>query len=123
MNLKMSAFIVSIVLSFSAVSASAEIHTWAGFCCGDGPDGTCGIGQSGAKDFAKEAAQAWQIYNGWPYADKIRIGGDQTGCSYQCTCPVSMLRHWKFEYHHLTTSDPWVEFNQTITWGNCVLAP
>ncbi len=34
-----------------------------------------------------------------------------------------MLRHWNFEYHRLTLNDPWVEFNRTITWANCVLAP
>ena len=123
MNTRISAFIVFAVLSHSTLPASAALHILQGFCCNDGQGGSCAGGQAGAEAWARQVARAEQLIKHYPYADSIQIKGDQVGCSQGCSCPVSMLRHWNFEYWHLTLIEPLVEFRRTVQWSNCVLAP
>ncbi len=122
MNARISALIISIVLSFSAAPASAATWTYDGHCCNDGPQGDCAYGQAGAKEYAEAWANYHQDRDEHPSTDLIREKGEQHGCYQYCECSISEQRLWNFEYDHLALTEPFVQYKRTVTWTECSIS-
>jgi hypothetical protein len=119
---KILALLATVVLSLIAVPASAVPREYDNNCCNDGAAGDCGMGQAGAKAYAEALANYYQSRDEWPSSDTIRIIGEQHGCSSGCSCSISELRLWNFEYDHLSLTEPYVQFKTVIRWSNCGIA-
>ena len=80
------------------------------------------MGQDGAKEYALALANYYQSVWEYPSTDLMQISGEQHGCSSGCSCTISQLRIWNFEYDHLSLTEPYVQFKRTVTWTNCGIA-